>query len=264
MKKKLFNITSLVFILIMCLSLIFGFTTKYLFINIIFYIFTTFLVVYNLKLSLEDKNIRYGILHLTIFVILFVLLSYSLLLVLIKNAGVSSEVDEYIFENNHEKLKVITYDDGGKSGPTIVFYEKEYILGIKCINKVTSSMGYNTKFDLEKIYEKISNNDWGFCNYKLGMRDNNFTILDYKDKIDEFNKEIVFGFTSKDNVLDRAKKAYYNLYKENLSEYKPYNIEFDKLNEVWLVKGSINNRNYKRPKILVRKIDGKVLAMWHD
>lgn len=93
-----------------------------------------------------------------------------------------------------------------------------------------------------------------------------FTISDYQYYIDNYGTEKYLG--SVVDYRDAEKKAesfWLELYGKDIKNKRPYVTSFDSNNEIWLVSGSLpKNRLGGVPHILLRKSDGKVLAVWHE
>ena len=70
--------------------------------------------------------------------------------------------------------------------------------------------------------------------------------------------------TAKD-AQEKALKEWLDLFGDKIYKEKPYQVFFDEQNGVWLVKGSLP-RGYIGgvAYIIMRKSDGKILAIWHD
>lgn len=102
--------------------------------------------------------------------------------------------------------------------------------------------------------------DFGHCNHKLSLPDNDFNIIDYEEEIQGFNKDIIVGSTNKNNIknkIDIIRK------KLNLKEeYKIKDIKLDKLNGVLLAILEIkSNDKYEEEFILIEAKFGKVLTV---
>ena len=92
-----------------------------------------------------------------------------------------------------------------------------------------------------------------------------FSLNEYNDYIQRFPSD------RKTDTIESAKmakveaeKIWIEIYGKQVKNEKPYNVFYDDKNGVWLINGSL-------PKgwdggvayILIRKHDGRVLAVWH-
>lgn len=93
-----------------------------------------------------------------------------------------------------------------------------------------------------------------------------FDIEDYNKYIERFPSEKVFGPISDAKLAkEKAESLWIEIYGDSIKSKKPYNVAFDEESQVWLVQGSLPiNHHGGVPHILIRKSDGKVLAVWHD
>lgn len=97
-----------------------------------------------------------------------------------------------------------------------------------------------------------------------------FSVADYSNYIAKFSSSKVLG--SIDNAGNAKKKAeslWLEIYGESVKKEKPYQVFYDDVNEAWLVSGSLQQSLFCSVKggvayIIIRKSDGKVLAVWHD
>ena len=93
-----------------------------------------------------------------------------------------------------------------------------------------------------------------------------FSLNEYSDYIQRFPSD------RKTDTVETAKmakveaeKIWVEIYGEQVKNRKPYNVFYDNKSGVWLIKGSLRNgEDGGVPYILIRKLDGRVLAVWHD
>ena len=93
----------------------------------------------------------------------------------------------------------------------------------------------------------------------------NFSISDYGNYIEQFSSEKNVGETNNAKTAKKkAEEVWIELYGEKVKSSKPYRTLYDETNEVWLVQGSLHeNMIGGVPHILIRKSDGRILAVWH-
>lgn len=93
-----------------------------------------------------------------------------------------------------------------------------------------------------------------------------FDITTYSKYIDEFPSEKILGpISDRKTAKEQAESLFLQIYGDSVKSKKPYTVSFDEKSQVWLVEGSLpKNHDGGVPHILIRKSDGKVLAVWHD
>ena len=97
-----------------------------------------------------------------------------------------------------------------------------------------------------------------------------FNFDEYSNYIIDFPSNIVLGpVNNAESAKDKAQSVWLQLYGESIKDEKPYQVFFDESNEMWLVTGSMPKCLFDTTKggvanIIIRKSDGKVLAVWHD
>ena len=93
-----------------------------------------------------------------------------------------------------------------------------------------------------------------------------FDIATYSKYIDRFPSEKVLGpISDRKSAKENAESLFREIYGDSIKSKKPYTVSFDDKSQVWLVQGSLSkNHDGGVPHILIRKSDGKVLAVWHD
>ncbi len=93
-----------------------------------------------------------------------------------------------------------------------------------------------------------------------------FDYNDYQYYIENFSSEETLGriLNAKDAAL-KAETVWVEIYGELIKNKRPYQLSFDEESQVWLIEGTLpENHVGGVPHILIRKSDGKVLAVWHD
>ena len=96
-----------------------------------------------------------------------------------------------------------------------------------------------------------------------------FNLSEYYDIITEFSSDRVLGpVDDAKTAKEKAEHLWVEIYGEFVREEKPYQVFFDKTNDVWLVTGTLPQPLFGEvvggvAYILLRKVDGKVLAVWH-
>lgn len=102
---------------------------------------------------------------------------------------------------------------------------------------------------------------------EFSLDDQLYPDCDYHKMIEEYSSDIVLGYTPDEETARKyAVKVWNDIY-GNLSIFdKPYHVSYDKDNGCWLVTGGLKFVYYEggMPYIIIRKSDGKVLAVWHD
>jgi len=97
-----------------------------------------------------------------------------------------------------------------------------------------------------------------------------FKINEYNRYIDEFQSDKVLGpIDNAKTAKEKAESVWIEMFGESIKQEKPYKVFFDKSNDVWLVTGSMHRSLFGEVKggvanIIIKKSDGKVLAVWHD
>jgi hypothetical protein len=98
-----------------------------------------------------------------------------------------------------------------------------------------------------------------------------FSLDECNYYIENFSSDRVVGTT--DNVQqakEKAESVWIEIYgEEKTKQEKPYEVFYDEYEEVWLVMGSLPSKPFHVSLggtvcILIKKSDGKVLAVWHD
>jgi len=102
-----------------------------------------------------------------------------------------------------------------------------------------------------------------------------FQLADYESIMGEYPSDIILGETNtKCAAKEKAETVWKELYGERILQQKPYRVYFDEENDAWLVTGTLN-APFPRiltywfmaggvANIIIRKSDGKVLAVWHE
>lgn len=97
-----------------------------------------------------------------------------------------------------------------------------------------------------------------------------FSVSDYSTEIKNFPSEITLGpIPDAPAASQQAESVWINTFGETVEDEKPYIVSFDSENGVWLITGTLPPNTQDRitlggvAYILMRKEDGKVLAVWH-
>jgi len=109
-------------------------------------------------------------------------------------------------------------------------------------------------------------------NYNKPIKVGEFSISDYKEMMEEFGTneylesiDLLGEIKDEDVALKKAESVWVEWYGKEVEEKKPYIVSYDESASIWLVEGSLpRNMAGGVPYILIRKSDGKVLAIWHD
>lgn len=154
----------IVFILILYVSCKFNIYFDISFIN--FIICICFLLISSYIVFKRDKSLK---LYIKIISILFYIIIILMLLLIcfhwfIDSSIVTEKTYKETLNNNNEILKVISYDDGGQSGPTYVVYQRKLYFGLICENTVKVNSSFDANFNLNEIYNELKN-DNSFCKY---------------------------------------------------------------------------------------------------
>ena len=61
-----------------------------------------------------------------------------------------------------------------------------------------------------------------------------------------------------------ADAVFIQIYGDSINDKKPFDVKFDEEYKVWVVKGTLKaNEIGGVPNIIIRKSDGKIIAVWH-
>ena len=106
-------------------------------------------------------------------------------------------------------------------------------------------------------------------NYFETARVKPFNLKDqtyYLQAIQDFPSDKYLGeISNAEQAKEKAINEWLDLFGDKINNEKPYQVFFDEENDVWLVKGSLPKwRKGGVAYILIRKSDGKILAIWHD
>lgn len=93
-----------------------------------------------------------------------------------------------------------------------------------------------------------------------------FEVSEYQYYIDNFSSEDHLGFISDaKDLLKKVEAIWIEKYGERIKNQKPYQVFYDEVNGIWLVRGTLqSNRMGGVANILVDNDTGNVLAVWHD
>lgn len=81
---------------------------------------------------------------------------------------------------------------------------------------------------------------------------------------DKFLGKILTAYDAK----EKAEMVWLEKFGDKIYNKKPFKVYFDETNDIWLVRGSLprslfNSVKGSVPSILIKKSDGKVLAIWY-
>lgn len=97
-----------------------------------------------------------------------------------------------------------------------------------------------------------------------------FNFDEYSNYTIDYPSDSVLGpVNDAESAKEKAQSVWLVLFGESIEDEKPYKVFFDESNGMWLVTGSMPKRLFGSIKgsvanIIVRKSDGKVMAVWHD
>ena len=109
----------------------------------------------------------------------------------------------------------------------------------------------------------------GFLLYLTVMNNRifEFDLNDYRHQIDMFPSDKILGpLETPEEVKEKAVEVWNEIYGEKtIKDEKPFRVGFDENTETWMVIGSVKPFHLGgAAKIIIRKSDGKVLAVWHE
>ncbi len=101
-----------------------------------------------------------------------------------------------------------------------------------------------------------------------------FDVKQFEDIIGNYSPEDLFGekyfageVASPESAAEVAEKYWIEVFGEDtILQQRPYNVYFDKGNEIWLVTGNTDYLNQDpggNANALIRKNDGEIIACWH-
>ena len=92
-----------------------------------------------------------------------------------------------------------------------------------------------------------------------------FNLSDYQLEIESFPYGENVGIVKDSNdAKNKAEEIWIKLYGESVKKEKPYQVFYDKQNDVWLIKGIQKAKVKGGVAHILIETDGKVLAVWHD
>jgi len=98
--------------------------------------------------------------------------------------------------------------------------------------------------------------------YIISTKVYDFNLEDYQYQQEVFPNDKVLGTIENAEIAkEKSENVWIGIYGENVLNKKPYVVSYDDVNEVFHVHGTSWKGNV--PHILIRKADGKVLAVWH-
>lgn len=142
--------------LLILLNAFYNIDSKYMIVNILLIILFLVLATSFLIEVIKNNKITFYSVIVIFFWIFSLLLAGKITFYYIVKYNEIIYIDEFVFpDDTGDRLILISYDSGGKSGPTEVIHENNYILTLKKSEVVKMSREYYKKFDLEKIYEEM-------------------------------------------------------------------------------------------------------------
>lgn len=78
----------------------------------------------------------------------------------------NKEYDKIIQLSEKEKLKLVPYGDMRLSDTGSLWYEHDLFLGFKCMIEISNTISIESEIDSKTIYRDLSENNYGFCNWK--------------------------------------------------------------------------------------------------
>ncbi|MBQ8475344.1 MAG: hypothetical protein IJ499_06780 [Clostridia bacterium] len=93
-----------------------------------------------------------------------------------------------------------------------------------------------------------------------------FKLSDYESYVEQYSSNRMLGAVdTKEVAIEKAEELWRKVYGDYSAERKPYAVYYDAENEVWLVEGTLPSGTLGGvPHLIVSKVDGKILALWHD
>lgn len=131
--------------------------------------------------------------------------------------------------------------------------KKILIIGIVVAFVIIGSICANIIFESNKVGE-------------FNLKDDYF-----QGAIEDFPSNIVLGgpINTAKEARDKAEPVLLDIYGESVKKQKPYLAFYDAKNETWLINGRMPRNWFGTTEggsayILIKKADGKVLAVWHE
>lgn len=92
-----------------------------------------------------------------------------------------------------------------------------------------------------------------------------FNVNDYQHYIDNYpSKKMVGNYSSIEDLLEKVELIWIETFGDGIKEEKPFSIQYDKNNNVILVKSSPRDVNsFGGEAVSIINYDGQVLAIWH-
>ena len=93
-----------------------------------------------------------------------------------------------------------------------------------------------------------------------------FDVSEYQSYIESCSSEENLGnISDSKDLLKKVEAIWIKKYGERIKKQKPYQVFYDKDNDIWLVSGTLRFHVMGGvAHILVEDDTGKVLAIWHD
>ena len=98
-----------------------------------------------------------------------------------------------------------------------------------------------------------------------------FDVEEYSEILELFPSDEIYGkIVDSEDAAKKAEDLWEDIYGSKILKNKPYNVYYDKDNDVWLVEGVVKEsilpiiKNGGAPYVIFEGETGKVLAVWHD
>ena len=92
-----------------------------------------------------------------------------------------------------------------------------------------------------------------------------FDLTEYQYFLSHFpSNRTVAEIHNADQAAAQAEHLWIDIYGEDVLEKKPYQVFYDKNNDVWLIRGTLPEMMFGGVPWALIQSDGTVLAVWHD
>ena len=93
-----------------------------------------------------------------------------------------------------------------------------------------------------------------------------FSVSEYSYEIEKFpSMEVIGQISDVEELLDKVEMIWIKIYGNRIRKEKPYQVFYDEINGVWLVRGTLHFYSAGGVScILVKDETGEVLAVWHE
>ncbi|HIS90132.1 MAG TPA: hypothetical protein IAC20_00535 [Candidatus Faecisoma merdavium] len=158
-------ILEIFFVIILYISCKFNIHFSLDYINLLISLFILLFSSYIILKKIKLYKLFSRILSILLYLIIIFLLTLVFLKYIFDSPMLTRKVYRDEFKKNNELLRVVSYDDGGFSGPTYVIYEKNMNIGLICETIIKVDDSFYASFNLEDIYDELTY-DNSFCKYK--------------------------------------------------------------------------------------------------